>query len=453
MSMKMKNFFNLLLSTVFAVLLFASCVREAVDILVIKMSADSGFKDSYASINFTLTKASGSDISISLLVLDQPSEGNSCVAASKLTLPSSVVVSAGSTSVKLDVALAEDAVGTEAVIAVAGVVGASLEGEGVARIKTGQSYSGGGQGGEGGGGGEGGLTLSLQSSWTATILDDDWETDGEYYYYPVSVTAPGSTYIYLDTYSDAELQEEFNGSIEDLLKYYSGIEEGSTVEDSFYTASDVVYVPYYEAGLTKCYIMDFDAKGNPTGKYGVVELNVPDYGDEGGGEGGQGGEETTIPFTGTTTLKSNWTLTIEEVGTDEYGDYILVDVTTDAQLFAVDYYTEAEMIQYFGSVDIADMLTAFQTTAVSASATYTNPSDYFWTQEDDVYCDYYEGYENGTDFYILEFGTDWLATGNYGKVHLNVPVLSNARKAFRVKIAPQHKRTATVRVIAKHRKK
>ena len=67
--MKMKNYFKLLLSTVSAVLLFASCERGAVEIPLLKMSADSEFKDSYASINFALTKASGSDISISLLVL------------------------------------------------------------------------------------------------------------------------------------------------------------------------------------------------------------------------------------------------------------------------------------------------------------------------------------------------------------------------------------------------
>ena len=385
--MKMKNFFNLLLSTVFAVLLFASCVREAVDIPVLKMSADSEFKDSYASISFALSKASGSDISISLLVLDQPSEGNSCVAASKLTLPSSVVVSAGSTSVKLDVALAEDAVGTEAVIAVAGVVGASLEGDGVARIKTGQSYSGGGQGGEGGGGGEGGaLEAKLQSSWTATILDDDWETDGEYYYYPVSVTAPGSTYIYLDTYSDAELQEEFNGSIEDLLKYYSGIEEGSTVEDSFYTASDVVYVPYYEAGLTKCYIMDFDAQGKPTGKYGVVELNVPEY-TESGGEGGD------IQLLGPLTLQSGWKAV--------YSGNYRVDVSgvTDAH-FMFDLYSEP-----IADAELEDALIYMVSYNLSQYGdVYDGPADY----------DEWQSIEAGTYYvYIAGLDENNNLTGNY----------------------------------------
>lgn len=281
MSMKMKNYFKLLLSTVFAVLLFASCERGAVEIPLLKMSADSEFKDSYASISFALSKASGSDISISLLVLDKPSEGNSCVAASKLTLPSSVVVSAGSTSVKLDVALAEDAVGTEAVIAVGGVVGASLEGEGVARIKTGQSYSGGGQGGEGGGGGEGGQggeggdiqllgPLTLQSGWKAVYSGN----------YRVDVSGVTDAHFMFDLYSepiaDAELEDALIYMVSYNLSQYGYVYDGPADYDEWESI---------EAGTYYVYIAGLDENNNLTGNYAFNTITVGSGGAiSGGGE-------------------------------------------------------------------------------------------------------------------------------------------------------------------------
>lgn len=458
--MKMKNRFRMVLLCVLSALFLVSC-QKAGEPLTLVLSSDKTFTDQAATLTLTLSQAAPSEITVRLSARETPLSGKPSVPAAKLSFPQSVSIAPGSSSATVDVTLAEDATGAQAIIEIAGVTGgATLAGDGAAVIATGQSYSGGEQGGEQGGeggeqGGEGGeqgaLTLSLQSNWTARILDGDLEDDGTYYYYPVSVTAPGSTYLWLETLTDDELDDYYKGDIAAMLADYAGIEEGSTVGESFYTASETVYVTYYGAGKTKCYIMDYDAQGNPTGKYGVVELDVPDY--EAGDD--EDDEVPEIPFTGTPVLKPGWTLSIEEVGTDEYGDYILVDVTTDAQLFLVGYYTEAEMVKYFGSTDVAPMLTYFQSQAVADSKTggYESPSAYFWTPEDDVYCNYYEGYENGTDFYIMEFGTDWLATGNYGKVHLNVPVLSGARQPLRVKIAPQHKRAPEVKLISKRRKK
>ena len=441
----MKNTLRFVLLTVLSALCLASCQKSEDTSVALTLSADQAFTDNAATLTLSLSKASSSEITVRLSARETPVGGKASVPAAKLSFPQSVSITPGSTSVTVDVTLAEDATGAQTVIEIAGVTGgATLEGSGAAIIATGIS------GGEGGG--QGGLTLSLQSNWTVQIVDGEWETDGERYYYPVSVTAPGSTYIWLETFTDAELETNYKGDIAAMLADYGGIEEGQTVEESFYTASETVYVTYYDPGATKCYIMDFDAQGNPTGKYGVVNLTVPALDEDSGG--GQGDDEvTTVPFTGTPTLKPGWTLSIEEVGTDEYGDYILVDVTTDAQLFAVDYYTEAEMAEYYPK-GVSDLLTDYQSYAVKASTSgeYKSASDYFWTPQDDVYCDYYEGYETGTDFYILEFGTDWLATGNYGKVHLNVPVLSAARKPLRVKVAPQLKRAPEVKLISKRRK-
>ena len=310
----MKNTLRFVLLTVLSALCLASCQKSGETSVVLSLTADQAFTDNTATLTLTLSQASSTEIAVRFSARETPVGGKASVPAAKLSFPQSVSITPGSTSVTVDVTLAEDATGAQAVIEIAGVTGgATLEGSGAAIIATGIS------------GGEG---------------------------------------------------------------------------------------------------------------------------------GGQGDDEvTTVPFTGTPTLKPGWTLSIEEVGTDEYGDYILVDVTTDAQLFAVDYYTEAEMAEYYPK-GVSDLLTDYQSYAVKASTSgeYKSASDYFWTPQDDVYCDYYEGYETGTDFYIMEFGTDWLATGNYGKVHLNVPVLSAARKPLRVKVAPQLKRAPEVKLISKRRK-
>ena len=322
--MKMKNRFRMVLLCVLSALFLVSC-QKAGEPLTLVLSSDKTFTDQAATLTLTLSNAAPSEITVRLSARETPLSGKPSVPAAKLSFPQSVSIAPGSSSATVDVTLAEDATGAQAIIEIAGVTGgATLAGDGAAVIATGQSYSGGEQGGEGG--------------------------------------------------------------------------------------------------------------------------------EQGGGQGGD--EVTTVPFTGTPTLKPGWTLSIEEVGSDELGDYILVNVTTDAQLFAVDYYTEAEMAEYYPK-GVSDLLTDYQSYAVKASTSgeYKSPSAYFWTPEDDVYCNYYEGYENGTDFYIMEFGTDWLATGNYGKVHLNVPVLSGARQPLRVKIAPRHKRAPEVKLISKRRKK
>ena len=310
----MKNTLRFVLLTVLSALCLASCQKSGETSVVLSLTADQAFTDNTATLTLTLSQASSTEIAVRLSARETPVGGKASVPAAKLSFPQSVSITPGSTSVTVDVTLAEDATGAQAVIEIAGVTGgATLEGSGAAIIATGIS------------GGEG---------------------------------------------------------------------------------------------------------------------------------GGQGGDEvTTVPFTWAPTLKPGWTLSIEEVGSDELGDYILVDVTTDAQLFAVDYYTEAEMAEYYPK-GVSDLLTDYQSYAVKASTSgeYKSASEYFWTPQDDVYCDYYEGYETGTDFYILEFGTDWLATGNYGKVHLNVPVLSAARKPLRVKVAPQLKRAPEVKLISKRRK-
>ena len=85
----MKKFLLLLASAVSVILFAVSCKKEKAESVFVAVSSDSEFVDSKATLNFILSQAAPSDITISLAVLSSASEGNSAVAADKLTVPAS----------------------------------------------------------------------------------------------------------------------------------------------------------------------------------------------------------------------------------------------------------------------------------------------------------------------------------------------------------------------------
>ena len=372
----MKKFFKFLIAVLFAALLMASCDKEKKASVVLVMTADAQFTDNIASLNFALSAASAQDVSISLAVLDSPSEGNSSVPADKLNVPSSVVVSAGSTSLKLDVQLDEDATGSEAVIAVTGVSGATLQGDGVVRIKTGQQYNGEGGGG-GGGTGDDNLQLQLQSNWSVSFdpvnLEYDYDDEG-YLLFFVDLVAPGSSYVWVDTYTDSQLQQYYKGDIAAMLNDYSSdfqeaISKGYSASDILYTTSDGYATVYYdEPGPTKFYIMDFDAKGKPTGKYGVVTLTVPEYdegGEGGGGEGGDDDDESYDQISVSGTGSALFTFDIYPSGTLTAEN--LQDKMLETGQWVVDQYN---LYVAFGEAGLATLPDDFNVTYMMSDADY-----------------------------------------------------------------------------------
>ena len=126
--------------------------------------------------------------------------------------------------------------------------------------------------------------LSLQSNWSVKFTEggEIWEgLDG--YYIDIDVTAPGATYFWVDNYTEAELDYYYpDGGISAMLLDYSSsiktsLAEGDSVSDLMWApGEDEVFSPYYGAGETDFYIMDFDANGNATGKYGVTRLTAPE---------------------------------------------------------------------------------------------------------------------------------------------------------------------------------
>ena len=134
--------------------------------------------------------------------------------------------------------------------------------------------------------------LSLQSNWSVKFTEggEIWEgLDGDYI--DIDVTAPGATYFWVDNYTEAELAYYYpDGGISAmLLDYSSSIKTdlasgASAISDLVWAPGEEgVYTSYYGAGEADFYIMDFDANGNATGKYGVTRLTAPEMTASGSG--------------------------------------------------------------------------------------------------------------------------------------------------------------------------
>ena len=433
-----------------------ACKKSEDSTVYLALSADNAFTDNAASLTVSLSKASSNPVMVYFAAHEKAVDGKTSVPASKLTFPSSIAITPGSISASIDITLANGAQGEQAVIEITGVSGATLLGSSMACIATPSYGGGGGQGGgQGGEGGEGEddtpldlkqnsawsaqylgryteettteplyrhrrgtrttgktqrpvtkageLTLSLQTNWTLKITGTELVYDAEYNpLFAVEVTAPGSTYIWVDSYTDAELDYYYEGSIAAMLEDYSGIDEGYTVGECFYTTSETVYVGYYEPGATKFYIMDFDAQGEPTGKYGVVELTVPDFENSESGDGDDDEEDNgvrdRIAVSGT---GDSWfsfdVFDPGEITADKLEQYIK-DISSDI-LEEYDYWVSLyEMMEEELDFDMTDFL----------------------LNSTDNYYNYYELKLGEYDVLIIGMGLDGKPTGEYNISRITV---------------------------------
>ena len=127
-------------------------------------------------------------------------------------------------------------------------------------------------------------TVSLQSNWSASldgsVISDE---DGDFIY--LNVSTPGATYFWCDTYTADELSAYYEGSVRNMLLDYSAhakaaLAEGYYGMDDLYWvagAGEDVWMDVYGPGSTYIYIIDLDAEGNATGKYGKSAVTIPEY--------------------------------------------------------------------------------------------------------------------------------------------------------------------------------
>lgn len=245
---------------------------------------------------------------------------------------------------------------------------------------------------------------TLASDWVAEF--DGWIEGYEGEYYWVVGNAPGAAYVFVDSYTDDELEEYYGGSIADMYNYtqsslkdilYSDDEEEEplTMQDLadygliFEAGEDGAFDAYVNTydmfGATNLYIIGFDAEGNIIDKYGKSTVEVP--------------EVDPIEWVEHTDWVFNYDATVD-TGDEEYPDAVVVSVC-DAKYFDISIFEEG-IVDYYGVEFLADYLgdwsqsqyTMEQLVELGAVGTCDNlPYVSSWT-----------GLENGLD--ILVFGYD-----------------------------------------------
>lgn len=264
-------------------------------------------------------------------------------------------------------------------------------------------------------GGELDVDLTLQPGWTLTVTGNELEYDGQNNsYIAARITAPGSSYIYVDSCSDDELDYYYDGSLSAFAAdIQSSLQAGlasSAIDELLYTAGDC-YIPYYKGGETTFYIFDFDSNGKATGKYGKVIVDLPELSEP--------GEDEPV-LTGPLSFQSGWKAVYS-------GNYrIDVSGVTD-QHFMFDIY-RSEIPEADLEDELIDMVSFNLRTY---GYVYDGPSDY----------DTWDSLSGSYYVYIAGLDDDNNLTGKYGYSVINVPSTTSAvpaPKKMRAKSALRH---------------
>ena len=257
--------------------------------------------------------------------------------------------------------------------------------------------------------------LELRKDWTAEIVSVGTDEDGDYV--QLEVSAPGSTNLGITILTDADYKELYSSSPAKVAEAFASAIKKDLAEadimDITWRANEDIYLDYNVAGPGYCWIIDFDAEGNLTGKYGRVAVDVPEL------------KEEKVPgeLAGEVALQSNWKVT--SVGEPySYQSYDLVDIEVEAPgatYIWCDSYTDDELAGYYPG-GISEMLLDYSSSNKTDLA--ENPDDTmadlcFAPDEEGMYIMYYGAGE--TKVYIMDFNASGAATGKYGVTTITLP--------------------------------
>jgi len=280
------------------------------------------------------------------------------------------------------------------------------------------------------------ITATLVSSWKAE-MDGDPYTDEYGDWIDLKMTTTGIKYYAVEGITDDVFDAYYDG-IEDLIQDYdayiaSELEDGYTVSQILFVDGEYTYIEYPGEGAGKIYIIEFDASGKATGRYGVSAATFPEF--EGGGSGGGEleWEKTTVGVPATFT--KNTSLGVEYQGRytdgDDTGDLFSATGTGES-MWAIDVFAPnafdgdvhayaADLAAYIEQ-SLADLVEEYGADLVSYF--YEDLADFLayevlGTYEGEPFL--FDTYENGTyDALVLTFTADGDLTGEYNLVKVTV---------------------------------
>ena len=260
-----------------------------------------------------------------------------------------------------------------------------------------------------------GFNLNLREDWSAEY--DGWIEGYEGKYYWVVGNAPGAAYVVIDSYTDDELIEYYDGNLNDVFNVTQSnvkdyIAAGYTMEELAdygllaITDEDGAFETYLSTygltGLTNVYVLGFDEEGNLLNDYGKSEVDIPVYEEP---------EEEPIEWV----ERTDWAVNYDPEVETEYEDYpqAVVVTTCDAKYFDLSVFGEG-VVDYYGVDFLANYLGDWSG-AVSKGYTMDELVEMgnVVTPEMLPYVYAYSGLENGYEALILAYDENGKFTGEW----------------------------------------
>nr|MCR5019276.1 hypothetical protein [Bacteroidales bacterium] len=268
--------------------------------------------------------------------------------ADKLTFENKITIPAGSRGERVMVTVDPVGIeeGTVITIGIQDVIGANVGNPGIVSLTL-QTYGGGVNSGDSGGnngGNNGGNdgNVTLVSTWSAALDGDPYTEEGEDWV-DLTMSTSGIKYYGVEALFSGELEEYYKdvaGLIASWDEYIAGyLTSGYTVTDVLFADGEYTYIDYPGAGAAQIYIVEFDATGKTTGRYGVSSVVFPEYEGGSGGGGELEWEKTTVGVPAAFT--KNTSLGVEYQGRytdgDDTGDLFSATGTGES-MWAIDVF-------------------------------------------------------------------------------------------------------------------
>ena len=394
----MKKLFTL---TLFAALLLTACNKNKVEVALL---GDNSFVDGSATLTLLLSEASSNDVTVGLSYLNRDLGASKAIPGGSLSYNNPISIAPGSTSAQIRVTVADDLPDGDycATFMINYAGGATISRTNTATIYLKV------------GGGTPQYDIQLMSSWSVKQTSAPYydEALGDKPVINMAATVPGIKYFWVEANTDEDLEKYYGGTVEGLLDNFSQnlsaqIASGARVGDLLWNASEAgdIYAVYYEPGPTNFYIMEFDATGKATGRYGKTPIDLFDY-------------DAYFADLTLTDKSDDWTVTYAGVQQHNFNDG-----PADCEFFTVAGTGSTPfsfILEKAGLIDKAETLRSYMLNdfldfyATDVICGYT-ASDIYNTAPG-TYCSLYEAVKGDFEAYLIAYDPETCyPTGAYAK--------------------------------------
>lgn len=382
-----------------AILTLAGCNKRVPQVAIL---SDNAFVDGSATVTLLLSQHTSTDVTIGLRYIETNSGASKALPGSAISFTNPVTIAAGSSSAQFKVYLDDSGLADgdyHAALAISFAQGASIS-----RTNQVSIYAKVGQGDV-----PPVTDLTFMSDWSVKIDAFPYPYPfGEDEHIDIIATVPDISYFWVEANTQADLDKYYGGTVEGLISYFSSsisqaVAGGASITSQCFSADEanIAYANYWDPGQTTFYIMEFNASGKATGRYGKTAITLNDR----------------LPFANKT---GTWTLAYAGVQSYEYSPTEI----KDSEFFTVGGTGSVPfsfILEDSGMIeDTNDLLLYirqdfydFFADAISGGAT---AEDLYYTAPG-TYCSLFEACQGTFDAYIIGHNSaTCLPNGDYAKI-------------------------------------